>query len=88
MSTRANANPGKSGLRDSADAKKYLQLGMMYSIGKSVPADMVSAHKWFNIAALRGNSEAGQLRREIAGEMSEAEIAAAQRAARVWLTRH
>ena len=70
------------------DAQKLFQLGMMYASGNSVRADMVAAHKWFNIAALRGNSEAARLRREIAGEMSEAEIAAAQRAARVWLTRH
>ena len=64
------------------------QLGMMYSTGGSNPADMVAAHKWFNIAAMRGNAEAARLRREIAEEMSEAEIAAAQRAARAWVTRH
>jgi hypothetical protein len=64
------------------------QLGMMYSTGGSVPADMIAAHKWFNIAAMAGNAEAARLRREIAEEMSEAEIAAAQRAARAWMTRH
>jgi hypothetical protein len=51
-------------------------------------ADMVSAHKWFNIAALRGNAEAARSRREIAEEMSDADIAAAQRAARDWIPRH
>jgi hypothetical protein len=66
----------------------FFELGMMYSTGRSVPADLVSAHKWFNIAATRGNSEATRLRREIAIEMSEGEIAAAQRAARDWLGRH
>ena len=51
--------------------------------------DIVAADKWFKIAALRGNSESGAAPpREVAGEMSEAEIAAAQRAARVWLIRH
>lgn len=70
------------------DPKEFFRLGMMYSSGASAPVDMVSAHKWFNIAALRGNAEAARLRREIAGEMSEAEIAAAQRAARDWMTRH
>jgi TPR repeat protein len=64
------------------------RLGMMYSTGGSVPADMIAAHKWFNIAAMAGNAEAARLRREIAEEMSEAEIAAAQRAARAWMTRH
>jgi len=88
MSNRASANAENTIPRGVADAEKFFQLGMMYSTGNSVPADMVSAHKWFNIAALRGNGEAARLRREIAGEMSEAEIAAAQRAARDWLTRH
>ena len=71
-----------------ADPQDFFRLGMMYSTGAAVPADMVSAHKWFNIAAMRGSSEAARLRREIAEEMSDAEIAAAQRAARDWITRH
>jgi TPR repeat protein len=66
----------------------FYELGMMYSIGHSVPVDYVTAHKWFNLAAMRGNEDAIRLRREIAGEMSEAEIAAAQRAARAWLKAH
>jgi hypothetical protein len=37
---------------------------------------------------MRGNADATRLRREIADEMSAAEIAAAQRAARDWLTTH
>ncbi len=69
-------------------ADMFFELGMMYSTGRSVETDLVSAHKWFNIAAMRGNSEAVRLRREIAAEMSEADIATAQRAARDWLTRH
>ena len=36
-------------------------------------------------AALRGNGEAARYRREIAAEMSDADIAVAQRAARDWL---
>ncbi len=63
----------------------FFQLGMMYSTGSTMPADYVTAHKWFNISAMRGNTEAIRLRREIADQMSEAEIAAAQRAARNWL---
>ena len=62
-----------------------LDLGMMYSVGRSVPTDFVIAHKWFNLSAMRGNADAIRLRREIADQMSEAEIAQAQRAARAWL---
>ena len=67
----------------SADA--LFELGMTYSSGRSVPADLVSAHKWFNLAAMKGHAEAVRLRREIAAEMSDAEIGQAQRAARDWL---
>jgi hypothetical protein len=52
------------------------RLGMMYSTGVEVPTDYVTAHKWFNLAAMRGNAEAIRLRREIATEMTEAEICA------------
>ena len=71
-----------------ASGEVFFELGMMYASGRSVPADLVSAHKWFNLAAMRGNREAPRLRREVAEEMSEREIAAAQRAARDWLTTH
>jgi TPR repeat protein len=71
-----------------AGSDMFFELGMMYSTGRSVPADLVSAHKWFNLAAMRGNPDATRLRLEIAAEMSEREIAAAQRAARDWLNAH
>jgi TPR repeat protein len=66
-------------------AEICFKLGMFYSIGGSVPADKVAAHKWFNLAAARGNREAVSYRRELANEMSEFEIASAQRAAREWI---
>ncbi len=68
--------------------KEFFELGMRYTIGSSVPVDFVSAHKWFNLAAMAGNADATRLRHEIAAEMSKAEITTAQRAARDWLTRH
>ena len=64
------------------------ELGMTYSVGREVPVDLVSAHKWFNLAAVKGNADAVRLRREIADQMSEIEIATAQRAARDWLRAH
>ena len=68
-----------------AGADAFFELGMMYSVGRSVPIDFVTAHKWFNLAAMRGNADASRLRREIAEQMSELEIARAQREARAWL---
>jgi TPR repeat protein len=74
--------------RAAGDADAFFELGMMYSTGSSVPVDLVSAHKWFNIAAMKGYVDAARLRREIAAEMADAEIGAAQMAAREWLKRH
>lgn len=71
-----------------ASTDTLVELGLRCAAGRSVPMDLVAAHKWFNIAAMRGNTEAVRLRREIADEMSDAEIGAAQRAARAWLKAH
>lgn len=66
-------------------ADMLFELGMMYSVGRDTPVDLVAAHKWFNLSAVKGNAEAIRLRREVADQMSDTEIAIAQRAARDWL---
>ena len=65
------------------------ELGLLYCAGRDdVAVDLVTAHKWFNLAAIRGNDDAKRYRMEIAGEMSKRQIAEAQRQAREWLARH
>jgi TPR repeat protein len=71
-----------------ASAEEMFLLGMLYSSGREIPANLVTAHKWFNLAAMKGHAEAVRLRREIAAEMQDAEIGQAQRAARDWLKAH
>lgn len=71
--------------RDEAAAEACFGLGMIHSAGAGVPIDLVQAHKWFNIAAMRGHKDAARRRREIAEQMSDSEIGTAQRAARDWL---
>ena len=61
------------------------RMGLVYSTGLGVAVDYITAHKWFNLAALRGYDEAKQSRKELAEYMSSEEIAAAQKAAREWL---
>ncbi len=70
------------------DAEGCFALGMNYSIGAGITADLIEAHKWFNIAAMRGHADGARLRREIAEQMADAEIGRAQRAARDWLKSH
>ena len=62
--------------------------GMHWSSGRSGIVDFVAAHKWFNLAAVKGRVDAIAMRREIAEMMSEGEIASAQRAARDWMMSH
>jgi hypothetical protein len=61
------------------------ELGMLHATGLEVETDLIVAHKWFNLAALRGNKEALARRKELALEMTAAEIAEAQKLAREWL---
>jgi TPR repeat protein len=71
-----------------ANGDVLFDLGMLYSSGRSGLLDLVAAHKWFNLAALKGRVDAIQLRREVAEMMSDLEIATAQREARAWMTTH
>lgn len=64
------------------------ELGLMYSTGREVEPDLVTAHKWFNLAAQRGNRAARDYRLELAREMSGFQVAQAQKAAREWLATH
>ena len=69
-------------------ADALFELGMLYATGLDVEADLVVAHKWFNLAALRGNRAALARRVELAREMSANQIALAQKLAREWLATH
>jgi len=60
--------------------------GLYWASGRSGVVNLVAAHKWFNLAAVKGRTDAIQMRREVAALMSETEIATAQREARDWMT--
>jgi TPR repeat protein len=71
-----------------ASADILFQMGLDSACGRHGATDLVSAHKWFNIAALKGSSDAARYRKEISVEMSREEISEAQRSAREWLAMH
>ena len=73
---------------NAATADILFELGMMYCIGRNVLQDYVTAHKWFNLAALKGSEDARYYRRELALEMTNTQVAEAQRQARAWMTLH
>ncbi len=61
-------------------------LGLAYSTGQGVGVDYVAAHKWFNLAAIKGSDIAKSWRAQISREMNTNQIAEAQRLAREWLS--
>ena len=62
--------------------------GLYWASGRSGVVNLVAAHKWFNLAAIKGRTDAISMRREVAEMMSDVEIATAQREARAWMTSH
>lgn len=66
------------------DARAQAQLGEMYMTGTHVELDYVAAHKWFNIAATLGQSQAADLRETASALMTPEQVAEAQAGARHW----
>jgi len=76
-------------LAEAGENVAQMQLGLLFSTGqKGAPLDYITAHKWLNLAALRGNHEAKRLRTELSDVMSREEISEAQRQAREWVSTH
>lgn len=74
-----------AGLAPDAGHEELYRLGLVYSTGMGVAEDKVAAHKWFNLAALRGSEEAKNCRRELADELTTDELKQALKDARDWL---
>jgi TPR repeat protein len=78
----------RSRLADAArgNVSALYELGVTFSTGRGgIAVDLVEAHKWFNLAALSGDTRSQHCRAEISVEMTAREIAEAQRQARAWL---
>jgi TPR repeat protein len=78
----------RSRLADAArgNVDALYELGVTYSTGRGgIAVDLTEAHKWFNLAALSGDTRSQMCRAEISVEMTAREIAEAQRQARAWL---
>ncbi|MBB4443855.1 MULTISPECIES: SEL1-like repeat protein [Rhizobium] len=73
---------------DNNCADVFCEMGLMYATGRGCEVDLVSAHKWLNIAAIKGNDRAAELRADVAAAMDKMQLAAALRAAREWMTVH
>ena len=63
-------------------AQAQLLLGIMYSIGEGVPEDILQAYAWLSIAAAQDDDQARELKALIAYDMTNAQIAKAQKLSR------
>jgi len=79
---------GSGAIGAGAQPDIFFQLGVMYATGRDCDVDMVAAHKWLNIAAIKGSVKAARMRAELAAVMPKADIARALREAREWMTVH
>ncbi|CCM74919.1 SEL1-like repeat protein [Rhizobium mesoamericanum] len=70
------------------NADIFCEMGLMYATGRGCAVDLVAAHKWLNIAAIKGNDRAAELRADVAANMDKMQIVEALRAAREWMTIH
>jgi FOG: TPR repeat, SEL1 subfamily len=69
-------------------AEIFCEMGLMYATGRDCKVDLVAAHMWLNIAAVKGSDRAAALRAELTSTMSKTDLALALRAAREWMTMH
>lgn len=70
---------------DTATGEELHRVGLAYAEGVDCEQDHVAAHKWFNLAALKGYEDAKICREEMADLLEKEDIKAALQAARAWL---
>jgi uncharacterized protein len=76
-------------MAEGGEPEAFYNLGLAFATGQGgINVDLVSAHKWFNLAAVHGIEQALAERAALAREMTNAEIAEAQRQAREWTRAH
>ena len=69
---------------DAGDRRAMLALGRLFAKGLGAPQDYVEAHKWFNLAASRGEEAALEERDALTAKMTLEQVVEAQARARAW----
>lgn len=77
---------------EQGNSQAQYNLGAMYETGRGVARDMVEAHKWFNLAAANSGigwdrADAYVSRDRVAGLLTPAQLAEAQKRAQDWKPR-
>ena len=69
---------------ETGEARAMLALARLYLRGIGLPQNYVQAHKWFNLAASRGEDEAAAERDALVAQMTAQERVEAQKLALEW----
>lgn len=70
---------------ETATGEELYRVGLAYSEGVDCEQDHIAAHKWFNLAVLKGYEDAKICREEMADILDKEDIKSALSAARAWL---
>ncbi len=81
-------SPDMAAIGGGVTADILFEMGLVAATGRDCDVNLVEAHKWLNIAAIKGSMRAAQLRTEISEFMSKSELASALRSARKWKRKH
>jgi TPR repeat protein len=85
---RYEVNNMETAMGGETRADVLCEMGLMYATGRGCDIDLVAAHKWLNIAAIKGSDRAASLRADLSASMTKMQLAHALRAAREWMTMH
>ena len=70
---------------DTATGDELYRVGLAYSEGVDCEQDLIAAHKWFNLAVMKGSDDAKLCREQMADMLAKEDIKSALKAARAWL---
>jgi TPR repeat protein len=84
--TDAEIAEAHAAVRSGQNSDDLYKLGLIYATGQGGGVDLVQAHMWFNLAAMRGSEAAKESRRELAGQLTSSEVAQALKLAREWMS--
>jgi hypothetical protein len=71
-------------LADQGDGRAEVIVGNMYKLNFGVPLDYVTAYMWYSLAAAHGDTAGAFLLTQMTREMTQEEVAEAQKRAREW----
>ncbi len=81
----ADIAPETGLVAETATGEELYRVGLAYAEGVNCDQDRIAAHKWFNLAVLKGSDDAKICREEMADLLDKEDIKSALSAARAWL---